>query len=69
MRVKKECSISSTFFGLCIDKLEEVITMVAREEGLDTRKFMEQYILFLLYVDEIILFSYNVDGMQCLLRS
>ena len=50
-----------------IDKLEEVVNRVAREEGLDAPKLMQQVILFLLYVDDMVIFSYDVDSMQHLL--
>ena len=50
-----------------IDKLEEVVNRVAREEGLDAPKLMQQVILFLLYADDMVIFSYDVDSMQRLL--
>ena len=40
---------------------------VAREEGLDAPKLMQQVILLLLYADDIVIVSYDVDGMQHLL--
>ena len=42
---------------------------VAREEGLDAPKLMQQVILLLLYADDMVTFSYNVDGMQRLLEA
>ena len=50
-------------------KLEKVMNRVAREEGLDTPKLMQQVILLLLFANDVVIFSYNVDGMQCLLRT
>ena len=41
--------------------------MVAREDGLDAPKLMQQFILLLLYADDVVIFSYDVDGMQRLL--
>ena len=35
IEVKQGCQLSPTLFGLCIDKLEEVVNNVAREEGLN----------------------------------
>ena len=67
MGVKQGCPLSPTLFGLCIDKLEEVVNRVAREEGLDAPKLMQQVILLLLYADDVVIFSYDVDGMQRLL--
>ena len=52
--------------GLCINKLE-VENRVAREEGLDAPKLIQQVILLFLYTDNMVIFSYDVDGMQCLL--
>ena len=40
---------------------------VAREDGLGAPKLMEQVTSLLLYVDDVVIFSYDVDGMQCLL--
>ena len=67
MGAKLGCSFSPTLFGLCFDKLEEVMNRVAREEGLDAPKLMQQVILLLLYADDIVIVSYDVDGMQHLL--
>ena len=65
MGVKQGCPLSSTtLFGLCIDKLEEMVNKVAREEGLNAPKLMQHVILLLLYVDDVVLFSYDVDSMQ-----
>ena len=44
-----------------------MVNRFAREEGLDAPKLMQQVILFLLYVDEVVIFSYNVEGVQSLL--
>ena len=43
------------------------MNMVAREEGLDAPKHMQQVILLILYADNVVIFSYDVDGMQHLL--
>ena len=67
MGVKQGCPLSPTLFGLCIDKLEEVVNKVAREEGLNSPKLMQHVILLLLYADDVVLFSYDVDSMQHLL--
>ena len=67
MGVKQGCPLSPTLFGLCIDKLEEVVNKVAREEGLNAPKLMQNVIVLLLYADDVVLFSYDVDSMQHLL--
>ena len=40
---------------------------VAIQEGLDALKLMQQVIWLLLYVDDVVDFSYDVDSMQRLL--
>ena len=59
-------SIITYTLWFMIDKLE-VVNRVAREEGLDAPKLMQQVILLLLYGDNMVNFSYDVDGMQYLL--
>ena len=65
--MSKEGTLSPTLFGLCIDKLEEAVNRVTREEGLDAPKLIQQVILLLLYANDMIIFSYDVDGMHHLL--
>ena len=64
MGVKQGCPLSPTLFGLCIDKLEELVNRVAKEEKLDAPKLMHQVILLLLYADDVLLFSYDIESMQ-----
>ena len=40
---------------------------VAREDGLGAPKLMEQVTSLLLYVDDVVIFSYDVDDLQHLL--
>ena len=47
----------------CIDKFDEVVNTVARENGLDAPKRMQQVTLLLLYANDVVNFSYDVDGM------
>ena len=44
-----------------------MVNTIVREEGLDAPKLMQQVILLLLYADDIVIVSYDVDGMQHLL--
>ena len=67
MEVKQGSPLSPTLFGLCIHKLEEVVNRVAREEGLDAPKLMQQVTLLHLYANYKVIFSYDVDGMQHIL--
>ena len=62
--VKQGCPRSLSLFGLCINKLEEIIKKVAKEEKLDGPKLMHELIFTLLYADDAVLFSYSLDGMQ-----
>ena len=66
MRVKQGCPLSPTHFGLCIDKLEEVVNKVAREEGLNAPKLMQNVILLFRYADDVVLLSYDVDVISSL---
>ena len=50
MGVKQGCPLSFALFGLCMDKLEEVVNRVAREEGLDVPKLMQQVMLLFKYM-------------------
>ena len=59
-------SIITWIFALYIDKFENVVNSVAREERLDASKLMQLSILFLLYADDLVTIFY-VDGMQHLL--
>ena len=42
--------LSPTLFGLCIDKQEEIVNDVAKEEGVDGPKLMQEY-LFIYFKD------------------
>ena len=44
-----------------------MVNTIVREEGLDAPKLMQHVILLLLYGDDVVIFSYDVDGMQRLL--
>ena len=57
----------NTLFGLCIDKLEAIANKATKEERVDGPKRM-QLIFTLLYVDNVVLFSYIVDDMQSLIE-
>ena len=61
--------MSTITHTLChmFDKLEEVVNKVAREEQLNALELMQHVILLLLYADDVILFSYDVNIMQHLL--
>ena len=57
--VNQGCPLSLTLFGLCINKLEEIIKKVAKEEGLNEPKLMHElnlysYMLMMLFYSHII---------------
>ena len=61
--VNQGCPLSLTLFGLCINKLEEIVNKAAKEKGLDGQEFIQEFIFLLLYVEDV-LFSYTLDDMQ-----
>ena len=63
MKVQQGYPLSSTLFGLCVDKLENLVNRVTRE-GLDVPKLMTEVILLCLYADDDELFSYNLQVMH-----
>ena len=62
----KQVSFSPILFGLCIDKLETT-NKVVQDAGLDGPKLVHELIFILLYADDVVLFSYNLNDMQNLL--
>ena len=50
-------------FGLCIDKLEEIVNKVAKK-GLGDPRLMHELIFKLICVNGVILWSYNLDDVQ-----
>ena len=44
-----------------------MVNRVAIEDGLDAPKLMRQVITLLLYIDDVVIFSYDFDGIQRLL--
>ena len=53
-------------FGLCIDKLEGIVNNVAKE-GLLGPKLMQELIFIVIFANDYVLPSFNVDAMQHLL--
>ena len=61
MGVKQGCPISPTLFGLCIDKLEEVLLMTMEEEEAKHPQIGMFVILLLLYADDVVFFTNTVE--------
>lgn len=64
MGVKQGCPLSPTLFGLCIDKLEELIQMMLQGEQPNSPQICGYTILLLLYADDVVFFSYTAENMQ-----
>ena len=64
MGVKQECPLSPTLFGLCIDKLEEILHMIMEEGGAKHPQIGTFVIVLLLYADDVVFFTYTVERMQ-----
>lgn len=64
MGVKQGCPLSPTLFGLCIDKLEEILLMAMEEEEAKHPQIGMFVILLLLYADDVVFFTYTVERMQ-----
>ena len=69
MEGKKGCPLSSTLFGICIDRLEEMIAVVSSSEGLQGPEIGIWTILLLLYADAIVLISDSAAGKHCYLNA
>lgn len=59
MGVKQGCPLSPTLFGLCIDRLEEMISEFTPVEGCNGPQIGLFTILLLLYADDVVLFASN----------
>mgnify|MGYP006872765855 CR=1 FL=1 len=47
------CPITHTVFGLCINKLEEIVKNATKEEELDDPKLIHKLIFILPYADVV----------------
>jgi hypothetical protein len=54
--VRQGCTLSPTLFGLCIDKLTELVNKVAKEENIDAPTLMDQIKLSLLHSNNVVSF-------------
>ena len=64
MGVKQGCPLSPSLFGLCIDKLEEVLLKTAQEEETAHPRIGMYVILLLLYADNMVFFTHTQERMQ-----
>ena len=64
MGVKQGCPPSPTLFGLCIDKLEEVLLTTVQEEEIARPRIGMYVILLLLYADDVVFFTHTHERMQ-----
>ena len=69
MGVKRGCPMSPTLFGLCIDKLEEMINEIAAEEGTQGCQIGPLTILLLMYADDVVLLRHDINSMHKLLET
>ena len=64
LQISQGYPLSPTLFGLSIDKLEKVVNRVAREEGLDVPKLMQQVMLLFKYM-QMTWLSFHMMLMVC----
>ena len=64
MGVKQGCPLSPTLFGLCIDKLEEILLTTGQEEEIAHPRIGMYVVLLLLYADDVVFFTHAQERMQ-----
>ena len=68
MGVKQGYPLSPTLFGLCIDRLEEMINKIAAEERIQGCQIRLLTILLLIYADDVVLLTHDINNMHSLLE-
>ena len=64
IRVKQGCPLSPTLFGLCIDRLEQMVQEYALQEGIKEVLIGNAVIMLLLYADDVVLFTHTLEDAQ-----
>ena len=64
--VKQGCPLSPTLFGLCIDRLEQMVEEYAHQEGIKGALIGNTVIMLLLYADDVVLLAHTLeDSYSC----
>ena len=62
--VKQGCPLSPMLFGLCIDRLEQMVQEYALQEGIKEVLIGNAVIMLLLYADDVVLFTHTLEDAQ-----
>jgi hypothetical protein len=65
--VKQGCSLLPASFGLCIDRLEQMINKLAQDESIEENTIGDVKTMFLLSTNDVV-FTDNIEDIQKLMK-